>query len=103
MENNKPGARTAVAVRRAVAGVGLVDPAFIFASDRFPDDLDVLPLWDSMDFLDLTLRLEKELDVEIPNRIAEGLFDIRGFTVRELAERVYANVPSAGHSEMHDL
>jgi acyl carrier protein len=54
-------ARVAVAVRRAVANIGSVDPLFIRAADLYPDQLGVLPLWDSMDWLAYLMELEKEL------------------------------------------
>src|SRR5262249_49482791 len=43
--------RIAVAVRRAVAVIGSVDPHFIRAADVYPKDLAVLPFWDSIDWL----------------------------------------------------
>ena len=99
MDGNEAGARVAVAVRRAVARVGLVDPAFVFAPDRYPHDLGALPLWDSMDWVDLIMRLEDELGVAIPDRVAERLIDVRGFTIRQFVEGVYANVPGVGPVE----
>ncbi len=98
MEANEEGARVAVAVRRAAARVGLVDSAFVHAADRYPDDLGVLPLWDSMDWIELIMRLEGELQIEIPDRVAERLVDVRGFTIRELVEGVYTNVAQAGRT-----
>ena len=98
MDGKDDGARVAVAVRRAAARVGLVDPAFIHATDRYPDDLGVLPLWDSMDWVELILRLEDELETEIADRVAERLVDVRGFTIRELVEGVYTHVPRAGRA-----
>lgn len=92
MRDNIQGARAALAVRRAVAGVGLVDSAFIRADDRYPDDLEALPLWDSMDFVDLIMRIEKDLETRIPNSIAEQLVNYNGFTVRQLAQSVYTKV-----------
>src|ERR1035437_5068368 len=59
--------RIAIGVRRAVGGVGLVDPLFIHATDRFPEDLSKLPLWDSMDWVTLVLQLEDELGKPMPN------------------------------------
>src|SRR5206468_3996789 len=69
-------ARVAVAVRRAVANIGSVDPAFIRAADLYPDQLGVLPLWDSMDWLAFFMELEKELGTRISEQeVAQPLFD----------------------------
>jgi hypothetical protein len=58
-------ARVALAVRRAVAWVGVVDPLFVRASDSYPGTLELLPLWDSMDWLSLQLRIEEELGQKV--------------------------------------
>ncbi len=77
----------ALAVRRAVANVGLVDSQFIQPEDRYPGTLEVLPLWDSMDWVEFTMELEKELaepvDDDVLKMVSKG-------TVREMAEMVYA-------------
>ncbi|HEU5117507.1 MAG TPA: hypothetical protein VFT74_12755, partial [Isosphaeraceae bacterium] len=80
--------RIGLAVRRAVAGVGLIDPLFIRASDRFPEDLGVLPLWDSMDWMSLILELERELETPPPSTIEEWGPQGR-FSVQQLAQAVY--------------
>ena len=80
--------RIAVGVRRAVAGIGLIDPLFIMASDRFPEDLGVLPLWDSMDWLSLVFELEKELDQKIPDFIVDWKSQ-NGFTIKQLVQTVF--------------
>jgi hypothetical protein len=54
-------ARVALAVRRSVAGYGLVDPLFIRAGDRYPEDLVVLPGWDSLDLMAWFWMFEEEL------------------------------------------
>ena len=82
-------ARVAIAVRRCVADTGLVDSAFVQPGDRFPGSLDVLPLWDSMDFVDLVLRIERELDVTWDDREDSKVF-ATPFTVLELIHRVHA-------------
>jgi hypothetical protein len=48
--------RVALIVRAVVAEEGSVDPRFILASDRYPEDLEILPSWDSPDWLDFILR-----------------------------------------------
>ncbi len=71
----------ALAVRRAVANVGLVDPLYIRADDRARDELSVLPLWDSMEWVALLLELEDELSLAIPDREAEQI-KVSNFSVR---------------------
>jgi len=83
--------RIAIGVRRAVANIGLIDPLFIRASDRFPEELEILPLWDSMDWVALILELESELGQPIPQSWRCQL----QFTVRQLVESVYQEL--AGH------
>jgi hypothetical protein len=90
--NNSPAsdlARTAVAVRRCVADVGLIDSMFIRPNDCFPGNLDVLPLWESMDFIDLVLRIQDELSVEWTDRQDTGVL-ATPFTVLELIQRIQA-------------
>ena len=80
----------ALAVRRAVANVGLVDSQFIQPEDRHPGTLEVLPIWDSMDWVAFQMELERELaepvDDDVLNMVSKG----RSVTVREMAERMYA-------------
>lgn len=81
-------ARVAIGVRRAVAYVGLIDPLFIHAEDRFPEELGVLPLWDSMDWMSLLLELEGELGEPPPKAIEE--WRLQGaFSVRQLVQAAY--------------
>jgi acyl carrier protein len=80
-----------------VAEAGSVDPQFVFASDRYPEDLEVLPAWDSPDWVDLIMRLEEKLNIRISDRNAERLYMPR-WTVRELVQRVvsfYGNSAAA--------
>ena len=79
--------RVALVVRAVVAEEGSVDPQFIFASDRYPEDLEILPSWDSPDWLDFIMRLEEKLAIRISDRDAERLYMPR-WTVRELVQRV---------------
>src|SRR5688572_23201458 len=57
--------RVALIVRAVVAEEGSVDPQFIFANDRYPEDLEILPSWDSPDWLDFIMRLEEKLSIRI--------------------------------------
>ena len=71
----------ALAVRRAVASVGVVDPLYIRADDRERDELSALPLWDSMDWVELLMELEDELGLSIPDNEAEQI-KVSDFSVR---------------------
>ena len=88
LADNSEAFEIAVAVRRAIAGVGLVDPLFIRASDRFPEELGILPLWDSMDWLSLIFELEKETGRRIPDTIYDWKGQ-RGFSVKAFVGAVY--------------
>ena len=58
-------ASAALSARRVVATLGRIEPEWIHCEDRWPDDLALLTFWDSLDFLEITLRLEKELQYKI--------------------------------------
>jgi hypothetical protein len=60
-------ARAALAVPRAVAAIGSVDTEFIRAEDAYPDQLGVLPLWDSIDWFAFTWELEERLGQRLPD------------------------------------
>src|SRR5262245_16814247 len=66
--------RVALIVRAVVAEEGSVDPQFILAGDRYPEDLEILPSWDSPDWLDFIMRLEQKLDIRISDRDADRLY-----------------------------
>lgn len=72
--------RMALAVRKVFGEEGSVDPRFILASDRFPEDLSILPFWDSIDLLDLVFKLEQELHIKITmNTLPYPRFTVREF------------------------
>ena len=81
----------ALAVRRAVANVGLVDPLYIRADDREQDELSVLPVWDNMDWVALVMELEDELGLAIPDRAREGI-KVSNFSVRSCIKDTLAVV-----------
>ena len=81
----------ALAVRRAVANVGLIDPLYIRADDRERDELSVLPLWDSMDWVALLMELEDELGLAIPDKEAEKI-KVSDFSVRSCVRDTLAVV-----------
>ena len=81
----------ALAVRRAVASVGLIDPLYIRADDRARDELSVLPLWDSMEWLALLMELEDELRLSIPDKEAERI-KVDSFSVRSCVRDTLAVV-----------
>ena len=74
--------RIALVVREIFAEEGSVDPKFIYAADRYPEDLEILPSWDSLDHLALIMRIEKKSDIRIPDRDVGNLCQPR-FTVGE--------------------
>ena len=85
--------RVAIAVRRAIARIGKVDPEFIRADDLYPDQLGALPLWDSMDWLAYFMELEHELGLIITDKQAVAFFEpdiSSGISVREMVGRVRA-------------
>jgi hypothetical protein len=88
--------RVALAVRTTVAAVGQVDPLFIRASDRYPDELGVLPNRDSLDFLDWMFRLEMELRLKVPRTA----YDVMSFpfSVKDMARAAYEHVSRQGVS-----
>ena len=83
----------ALGVRRAVAHIGLIDPLLIHASDRFPGELSMLPLWDSMDWLALTFELEYQLDWRITDPITD-LWSQASFSVKDLVTATVARRPT---------
>jgi hypothetical protein len=62
-------AHIALTVRRVFAEEGSVDPAYIHATDRYPEDLSILPSWDSIDLLDILFRLERDLHRKLPRTL----------------------------------
>src|SRR3981081_4388208 len=65
IEPGAEAARIALAVRRAVAGIGLVDPLYVRVADSYPGALELLPLWDSMDWAALQFEIERELGQKV--------------------------------------
>jgi hypothetical protein len=66
--DDREAAQVALAVRRAVAKTGSIDPLFIRAEDVYPDQLSLLPLWDSMDWCFFTMALEEELGTRLSDQ-----------------------------------
>ena len=58
-------AQIGTAARAKLAELGCVPPESIRASDRFFPDLQKLPFYDSIDFLEIVLTLEQELGIRI--------------------------------------
>jgi len=94
-------AEVALAVRRAVAGVGLIDPLFIRAHDSYPGTLEVLPLWDSMDWLCLVFELERELGHSARWEPGEILQHSRFLTVRDLIAHAQGALQQGPTAESH--
>lgn len=88
LEPSTAAAEIALAVRRAVAAVGLVDPLFVRCDDSYPGTLDVLPLWDSMDWLSFAFELERELGRSVRWEPSEIVRHSRSVTVSDLIAHV---------------
>ena len=95
--NDAHASHVALAVRRAVATAGLVDPLYIRADDRADNDLAVLPLWDSMDWVELVMNIEDELGVTITDEDAMSI-RVNHFSVRSCIEDVTAILQRTGHN-----
>jgi hypothetical protein len=76
--------RIALAVRRAVASIGLVDPLFVRAWDSYPGTLELLPLWDSMDWFALQMEIEHELGQRVPGDADRSTPNNGPLTVRKM-------------------
>lgn len=98
-------ARVALAVRRAVAAFGSVDPHFIRAEDAYPDPLNQLPQWDewgdSLDWHAFLIELEEQLGERLP--ISEDMLVISDvpadqppISVERMAAGVYRIVKGRG-------
>lgn len=94
--------RISLVVRRVFAEEGSVDPAFIYAEDRYPEDLGILPSWDSIDMLDIIFRLEKQLNVKI-GRVMPTRFTVREFIHRllEVCGDPAAAIQPADHKKIY--
>ena len=79
-------------MRRAVAHIGLIDPQLIHALDRYPEELDVLPLWDSMDWLPLILEMEYQSGWEISRSMNDWALQ-PSFSVKDLVHAVVERRP----------
>jgi hypothetical protein len=64
--------RVALAVRRAVANMGSIDPTFIRADDVYPDQLAMLPFWDSIDMMAYLWELEEQLGTRFTQAELKG-------------------------------
>jgi hypothetical protein len=99
VEPGTEAARIALGVRRAVAGVGLVDPLFVTCNDSYPGTLEVLPLWDSMDWLCLVFELERELGQSLQWQPGEILRHSPTLTVSDLIAHVQGVLEQQGIAE----
>jgi len=85
----------ALAVRRAVANTGLIDPLYIRADDRADNELAVLPLWDSMDWVKLVMEIEDELGVSISDEDAMSI-RVKDFSVRSCIDDITSIIKRIG-------
>lgn len=96
LPNDAEAVRIAIAVRRAVADVGAVDPEFIRADDDYPGSLEALPLWDSMSWYEFEFALEMQLGTRFEDPGAVSLPNDEKFTVRQMAAAVIQYVSRNG-------
>src|SRR5262245_49944784 len=89
LANHPEASRTALAVRRSVAGYGMVAPEFIRASDRYPEELTNLSGWESIDMLGWILELERELGEPVEERVALRVSVLGRWSVRDLVWAVH--------------
>jgi hypothetical protein len=90
-------ARIALAVRRAVAGIGLVDPLFVRQADSYPGTLEML-LWDSMDWLSLLFEIERELGQRVRWEAGDIVANSERLTVNGMVagvQELLAQTPTA--------
>jgi len=80
--------QAALAVRHAVANIGLVDARHIHPDDDYPGSLEALPLWESMDWAAFLVELETEIGTEILDA-ALATFTVDPVTVRDLVVKLY--------------
>lgn len=65
----------AMAARAKLAELGCVPPESIRASDRFFPDLQKLPFYDSIDYLEVVLTLEQELGIRIAEDDQSAIYE----------------------------
>lgn len=90
MADDTQASEVALAVRRAVAKIGDVDPLYVYADDGM-QELSLLPVWDSMDWVALIMELEDQIDIRISDNDAEKLTPVRyedEFSVPDFTHRV---------------
>lgn len=66
-------AHIAIGVRRVIARLGSVEPAFICHDDLFEGRIDRLPFWDSLDTIGIVMELEEEFGVKIDDAKAQRI------------------------------
>jgi acyl carrier protein len=76
--------RIGLAVRKAVGRVGSVGAEWIRASDAYPDQLSLLPIWESMDWMIFVMELEEALDTQFNDKEFERVRVVPRVTVAEL-------------------
>lgn len=84
----------AIGVRRVIARLGDVEPAYIHHNDCFDGDIDLLPFWDSLDSLGIVMEIEEEFGVKLNDDAAQRIRNpemVRGLRVKDFVGDV-ANV-----------
>ena len=80
--------RFALAVRRAVGNIGLVGPEWIRASDRYPGQLAVLPVWDSIDWVMFVMEFKEALEIQLTDSELEKVYVRNGISVAEMVQAI---------------
>lgn len=81
-------AALAVTVRRVIGECGAVDPRWIRAEDRWPEDLGGLAFWDSIDYLHFVLSVERSTGSKVGRDDDLSRYFYGGFTVAGLVRQV---------------
>jgi hypothetical protein len=65
-----------------------VEPSYIRDDDRWPEELGVLPFWDSIDFLHFAFSVERATGMKLVTVDALQSYFYSGFVVSGLVRRV---------------
>jgi acyl carrier protein len=79
-------ASLALTVRRVIGECGSVDPSFIHADDRWPEDLGQLDFWDSIDLLHFVFSVEDATEAKLELDDEMDCLFRRGFVVSEMTK-----------------
>jgi acyl carrier protein len=102
-EAGSDDASVALTIRRVIGECGAVEPQFIHAEDRWPEDLRGLAFWDSIDLLHFVFSVERAAGIRFERDDELASYFYGGFTVAGLVRRVVPGLEErAGSKEdMH--